>query len=357
MAKRGIRSGRGRALGVAVGLVSGLVLATPGVSAAAAWRPAGSGLPTNASVLTLAVDPGDSSTVYAGLLREGIYRARGGALRWHSVTNFPILAGEKIMTFPVGIVSLATDPIRPGTVYAGTSFAGLLSTEEAGLSWGPSNAGLEGRSAGELGLLFSVDALAVHPAEHGAVYAGIRGRGVFRSGSHGADWKATGPLEHGDIRALAVHPARPGVVYVGTLGGGVYKSVDAGNAWRLASHGLGNRLVRAITVHPTRPWVVYAGTFGGIYKSVDGGRHWSPASNGLGSQLVQDVLVHPTRPRTVYAATRGAGVFESVDGGAHWRPINRGLANRLVMALAMSSSRPGVLYAGTLGGLFVRTGA
>lgn len=328
--------------------------ARPPVTAASPWVSASEGLPPQPGVLSLAVAPSARAVLYASLIIHGVHRSIDGGNTWTSITNFPILPPEAIMSLPVSIVSLAADPAHPGTVYAGTSFAGVLTTRNSGTTWRSSNAGLEGRGGGDARTMFSVDALALAPSGGEVAYAAIRGRGVFRTANAGDSWSALTPTSHRDIHTLAVDPARPRVLYAGTLDGGAFKSNDGGKRWLPINRGLENRVVRTLVVHPRRPWVVFAGTYDGIFKSVDGGRSWRPASRGLvGARLVQAILVHPTRPRTVFAATRGGGVFLSTNGGARWKPWNAGLENRLVMTLGFDA-RASILYAGTLGGVFSR---
>ena len=80
--------------------------------------------------LTLAIDPSNPATLYAGTC-AGLYKSTNGGGSWSQVNN-----GLPILSNPVVI-----DPSNPDTLYAGTS-AGLYKSTNGGGSWSPVNNGL-----------------------------------------------------------------------------------------------------------------------------------------------------------------------------------------------------------------------
>ena len=128
-----------------------------------------------------------------------------------------VSAGTNVWTSigPEGgqISSLAIDPTNPSTLYAGTWGGGVFKSTNGGAAWSAVNTGLTG---------IYVYALAIDPATPGTLYAGTYG-GVFKSTNGGAAWSAvntglTTPL----VNALAIEPTTPGMLYAGTGGGGVF---------------------------------------------------------------------------------------------------------------------------------------
>lgn len=338
----------------------GALLLAPAVEAGAckcAWRPASDGLPPQAYVLSLAIHP-KTGVVYAGTIWRGIHKSRDGGRTWTSTNRGLPLLGEGIVRLPADIPALVAHPTRPGTVYAATSFSGIMKTVDGGATWRLTNDGVRAAHPGTFNsppLFTRTSALVIDPRRPQTLYAAMHGVGVLRSSNGGASWKAVSSgLTDPNLEALALAPAPPGTLYAGTLGGGVFKTRDGGASWRAVNDGLVNRLVTALVVDGRTRGSLYAGTFGGgVFRSIDGGAHWRAANNGLRSKLVHALVLDPAHPGALYAGTLG-GVFETVDGGRHWRPLNRGLANTLVHALTLDPTGSGTLYAGTLGsGVFV----
>jgi photosystem II stability/assembly factor-like uncharacterized protein len=227
--------------------------------------------------------------------------------------------------------TLAVDPSRPGTVYAGTARGGIFASTNRGKNWRR--------------LMFSwragrIMALAVDGA--GRVYAGLGDGRVLESTDAGGSWTAAyrsaKPVE---VRSLAIdRRTRPMTVYAGTSAGEVVRSTDAGKTWSSSGDGLEGQPVNAVAVDPRRrAGVVWAGTNGGMFRSGDGGAHWRKI-NPLG---VRELALDPTRPHTLFGAS--GGVSRSMDAGKTWK----GMAGiKYALSLVIDSrTRPGAVYAGT----------
>ena len=241
------------------------------------------------------------------------------------------------------IRSLAIDPTNTSTLYAGTDGGGVSKSSDMGAGWAGVNSGLTN--------LF-VRGLALDPASTSTLYAGTS-RGVFKSSDGGDNWmRVNSGLINISVRALAVDPTNPSTLYAGTSGGGVSKSTDGGGNWEGISTGLTNTAVRALAVDPSNPSILYAGTDGGLFKSTDMGANWEGINNSLISTRVLTLAIDPSNTSTLYAGTRGAGGFKSSDGGANWEGINNGLTNSTVNALAIDPNNTPTLYAGAFGGVF-----
>ena len=78
--------------------------------------------------------------------------------------------------------SLAIDPANPTTLYAGTS-GGVFKSTDVGTSWTAVNTG-RGNT-----IVFS---LAIDPTDTATIYAGTQAAGVFKSGDGAATWQPTG---------------------------------------------------------------------------------------------------------------------------------------------------------------------
>jgi photosystem II stability/assembly factor-like uncharacterized protein len=167
----------------------------------------------------LEIDPHDPSILYAfpGELRKSIDQGN----QWTQI-------GQGL---PDSLLSLAIDPLETATLYAGT-LEGVYKSVDGGLTWIRSSAGLP------TGHIVS---LAIHPGNPNVIYAGLADTsrdaptpgitrsdiGVYRSTDGGATWSRFGqglpPALFNGL--LAIDPAPPYTLYAGTNDGGVYKLV------------------------------------------------------------------------------------------------------------------------------------
>jgi photosystem II stability/assembly factor-like uncharacterized protein len=147
-------------------------------------------------VNALVIDPTNPATLYAGT-PEGVFQSADGGASWINIG------------LRMGVTSLALDPGDTSTIYAAAGnfsmgFLGLFKSTDGGASWAPINNGL----AGVLDSRSSVTAIAFAPENSSTVYLATSGRGVYKSLDGGADWE---PLNEGltnlDVRLLAVDSA------------------------------------------------------------------------------------------------------------------------------------------------------
>ena len=75
---------------------------------------------------TVVIDPQDSNTLYAST-RTGVFKSVDGGASWNAVNIG--LPGPKATS------SLAIDPNQPGTLYAGISGGGLFKSTDGGARW------------------------------------------------------------------------------------------------------------------------------------------------------------------------------------------------------------------------------
>ena len=176
-----------------------------------------------ASVRALVIDPTKPTTLYAGtggssfefpLSRSGgVFKSTDGGASWNSAG-----LGDTAVTV------LAIDPANSSTLYAGTGndysapqgFRGMFKSTDGGASWLPINNGL----AGLFDTRSSITAVVIDPRNSNILYTGTSGGGVFRSVDGGANWiPFNDGLTNLDVRVLAVASGNPNTYYAGTAGG------------------------------------------------------------------------------------------------------------------------------------------
>jgi photosystem II stability/assembly factor-like uncharacterized protein len=291
-------------------------------------------------VNVLLSDPVDPGTVYAGA-NIGVYKSTDGGVSWSN-------SSDGIFELDT-ITTMVFDPANSSTLYASGFFGCLYQSTDAGSHWTSScsdvnNHGLD---------LFPINSLAIDPVTPTTIYAGGGALDfVSKSTDGGQTWHPSnfGIPDTGSIRTLAIDPASPSTLYAGTSFG-IYKSTNGGGDWtRLSSN-----FTQVLTIDPANPSTIYAGSVAGVLKSTNAGANWTDASKGLSvtygeatfAPLVFSLAIASTTPETIYAGTRYGGVLKSTDGGANWVPVNQGVANHLVKSLAVNPTTPTTIYAGT----------
>jgi photosystem II stability/assembly factor-like uncharacterized protein len=299
-------------------------------------------------LLTLAMDPGAPTTLYASACCTAptVFKTMDGGQTWSPLTAAPLAE----------VNALAIDPLMPTTLYAGWARGfggGVHKSTDGGSSWSAVGAGTRG----------NVRALAINPVAPATLYAGTSGdpptqSGVYKSSDGGVTWTAmkNGMPDYA-VFSLAIDPQTPDTVYAGTSGG-AFKSTNGGASWTAINDGLNNFYVFVLTIDPQDPRILYAaGTrfendvaLGEIYKSTGGS--WTRSNQGLPvGPRVNAVVLDPQATTTLYAGLEGdGGVYKSTDGGVSWTAMNDGLTNLDVGTLAIDPRNPTRLYAGTGGG-------
>lgn len=305
---------------VYAGLVSGLYKST---NRGASWRP----LYTYTSAdkpqfRNVVINPRNSNVLYGFDVNKGIFESTDGGTNWRAIN-----AG---LPTPYGMNSFAMNPQDSSTLYAGT-FHGLYKSADGGASWQASYSGLGPDSPA---------ALVVDPLHSATVYAGVptpQG-GVYKSTDGGASWQLRyAGLRGVPVNGVAVDSQHHGTIYVTTPFSRL-KSTDAGTSWQgLPASGTGplvidpkdtNILYAAATDWEVSPlpgtvWPPLPEDAGlRVIKSQDGGATWNPASSGLPQRCasVQSLSIDPQDTATVYAAFNSEDVLcQSSHTGGSWR--------------------------------------
>jgi photosystem II stability/assembly factor-like uncharacterized protein len=205
-------------------------------------------------------DPHDPSVAYSAISdfaegSSGLSKTTDGGISWRNVWS----------SSGVFFNSMAINPADSATIYAGTS-GGLLKSPDGGATWtdtglGPWVSVLAIDPADPNTLYAATSTWFYHPGFGG----------LFKSTDAGAHWSSIGDgleaLIHtgAPITALAMDPVNPDVVYAGTSGNGVFRSPDGGADWTPFNDGLTNLDVQVLVIPPERPDMLYASTSGGIF--------------------------------------------------------------------------------------------
>ncbi len=324
------------------------------------------------TINVFAVDPVNSSNVYAGATRGGsepvFYKSADGGLTWTGSdtgmpANFSVYNGFSYDTIQASVKSLTVDPSNPNVLYAGfSSGAGILKSTNSGGSWFAVTNGLPqlffaggGGAGGRV-----IGALAVDPHDSQVVFAALGAMnnsagGIFRSADGGQTWSnvlagATGSV---GFVAVDIDSSDSSKIYAASSSQvGFFKSTDGGNTWTNLNTGLpSSDSVQTIAINPANSDNIYVGTFAsGIYESLNGGTNW--LVTGQNFYGVPSLAFNPSDPNTlygleVYGGYDYQGVIVSTNAGTNWTSMDTGIPSQNNQ-YRISSLTADPLQAGTL---------
>ncbi len=282
------------------------------------------------------------------------------------------------------LLSVAADRRRPDRAYLGTAEAGLLRSDDGGLTWSPAGDGIREDHVSAVAVSRPGGPGAVGPAERradgGVVYAGTEPSAVYRSEDGGDSWlRLEGltdlpsasswsfpprPKTH-HVRAIATDPRERRRLFVAIEAGALVRSEDGGRSW-IDRTPDGPRDTHALVLPPEIPGRVHSAAGDGYFESRDGGESWRTAEEGLEHGYLWGCAVVPGDPETVVvSAARSAreahtaGEAESRvyrrTGAGPWEPVREGLPEpegTTVASLTSVPGRSGLLYAANNRGVF-----
>ena len=276
--------------------------------------------PLNSRIQSLAVLPGEARGVLAAG-DTGLFRSADGGASWARIG-----AQGDVPT----IWSLAVDPRDPKTLFAGTRPVGVYRSHDGGRRW--QRLDVPAATECAIGTPF-VTRVVVDPHDSRTIWAGVEIDGVFRSVDGGETWtKTVDGLADLDVHDMAIAPGAPSRVLVST-NGEVFWSDDRGDTWTPV--GVKTKwplpYARGLAVKPDEPRVVFAGCgetttgeTGGVLRSDDGGRTWRPLPLPVRpNATLWGLCTHPAEPNRVAGWTLFGEVYVTEDAGESWRKIGR----------------------------------
>jgi photosystem II stability/assembly factor-like uncharacterized protein len=296
-----------------------------------------------------------------GVPTDGFFRMRiGGSGEWERLT--------KGLPDNAEIRSIVVQPGAPQTVYAGTQ-DGPYRSDDGGATW---------RSLGLPGKNRVVWSILIHPKDPKVLYVGTEGTSIFRSRDGGATWRELSVPEPEGIChmgfpvrvvRLALDPSNPDELYAGLEVGGVVRSLDGGETWQGCNKGLlalaeqshlksrigsdtdteGMMDSHALAVSAAKPGTVFLANRMGLFRSPDRGGTWDEIGISKFSPLTyaRDVKVAAHNASTLYAALSGAAVsdigalWRSRDLGQTWQRFDHDVSiESTLMVVAASAAKP-----------------
>jgi photosystem II stability/assembly factor-like uncharacterized protein len=204
-------------------------------------------------IIGLAIDYGNSQTLYAAARGGDVLVSTDGGTSWRAIKRLPFQ-----------IEYLASDPLTPRRIYIAGYEDGLVRSDDGGVTWKDLRQPLEKFTDAK-----KFYRLVIHPTKVNSVFW-VSKYGILRSNDAGASWQdiklntAPGSV---NIYTFGINPLNENeLYYTGTsfgenstpLRSTFYKSVNGGQTWstkKLPS----NTIPVAAYVHPKSPETIFMG--------------------------------------------------------------------------------------------------
>ncbi|MEO8574802.1 MAG: YCF48-related protein, partial [Pyrinomonadaceae bacterium] len=278
----------------------------------------------------LFVDSRDSKVIYTsghrGKFPGGFFKTVDGGATWKESKD---LKNEAIHA-----MTQAKDD--PNMLFVGSS-NGIFVSKDSGDDW-------EKISSSTMPV--NLNSMAIDPRRSSTIYAGTNWR-PYKSTDGGQSWRLikAGMIDDSDVFAVTIDP-RNAEHIIASACSGIYESYSGGNDWRkIQGIPSQSRRTRDIVQHPTISGTVYAGTTEGFWLTTNGGKSWALTTQR--NLEINSIAVHPDEPNRVFIATNNYGVMVSNDGGKNFTPTNDNFTSRFAYSVTPDVAQPGRLYATT----------
>jgi photosystem II stability/assembly factor-like uncharacterized protein len=231
------------------------------------------------SVLLSSHDP---NLVLVGTCPSRLFRSADGGRSWSEPAVKIVQDCPRIMH--TRVTTLAADPADPDTLWAGVEIDGLFRSRDAGRTWTPVGKGLSSRD---------IHGLVIVPSKGKARMLASTNNDLNLSTDGGETWQPQDigkTLPWSYCRGLGQKWGGPDVIFLGNGDGppgtvGVIgRSTDAGVSWQTARMpGRSNSTMWNFAAHPADPELLYASSVSGeVYRSTDGGDSWEKLARAFG---------------------------------------------------------------------------
>ncbi len=278
----------------------------------ASWEARANGIKEGGMYSLRCLPHGDGARIYVGTQPVGLYRSDDGGQSWQDLAGVRIAPLHETWRFPAPghephLKTLAVDPRDPNTLYAGVEQGALLKSVDGGETWSD----LDEFVDYEHFVYKDIHQVMLRPSNPDEVFI-TTGLGIFHSTNRGVNWEqlTDSSFRIGYPDQLLFAPGNDSRMFVSggfatpnfwieekSAKGTIMLSEDAGRTWRAPRGGFpeGRANVEAMTMCAfPGGYEILAGTSDGeVYLSRDEGETWQLIVQGLSpvSKPTHDTLI------------------------------------------------------------------
>lgn len=278
----------------------------------------------------LFVDSRDSKVIYTsghrGKMAGGFFKSTDGGIKWKEA--------KELRNEAIHAMTQAKD--NPDMLFVGTTNG----------VWVSKNSGDDWEKIESSTMPVNVNSMAVDPRRNSTIYAGTWWR-PYKSTDSGKSWRLikNGMIDDSDVFAVTIDP-RNAEHIIASACSGIYESFNGGDKWaKIQGIPAQSRRTRDIVQHPSIAGTVYAATTEGFWMTTNGGKSWSLTTQR--NLEINSIAVHPDEPNRVFIGTNNFGVMVSHDGGKNFIPTNENFTSRFTYSVLPDVAQPNRLYATT----------
>lgn len=276
----------------------------------------------------LFVDSRDSNVIYAsgnrGKLAGGFFKSKDKGATWKEA--------KELRNEAIHAMTQAKD--NPDLLFVGTT-TGVWESKNSGDDW---------EKISSASMPVNINSMAIDPRRSSTIYAGTWWR-PYKSTDGGKNWRLIkdGMIDDSDVFAVTID-FRNAEHVVASACSGIYESFNGGEKWtKIQGIPSQSRRTRDILQHPSIAGTVYAATTEGFWMTTTGGKSWALTTQR--NLEINSIAVHPDNPQRVFIATNNYGVMVSNDGGRNFAPTNQNFTSRFTYSVTPDVAQPNRLYA------------
>ena len=299
------------------------------------------------SITNIFMDPNDKNVLYVSAKSNGLFKSENAAESWQKM-------GGDLLSPNAAVHDLAIEEGNSQTMYLAVLQSGtgeLLKTVDGGKEWTRAHIiSQEGKA---------VSAVAIDPFEKNVIYIGTEQGGFLKSINWGKEWVSIYWFGS-PVREIIFDCANNNGIFART-DETVFKSVNKGLKWSDLSekinskekggknYGVDMGKISSFTMHPGNPLILYVSYLNFMLRSDDGGESWkklntiTPSQNADGSiPQIKKVGVSKADSRIIYYGA-GSVIYKSEDFGESWMTYRIPIKGDVRYALSDPENRD-ILY-------------
>jgi photosystem II stability/assembly factor-like uncharacterized protein len=289
---------------------------------------------SSADVLSIAIHPNDSQTIYLGTVKSGILKTKNGAETW------------EVLAFAEKVYGLTFDRSNPDIMYSAGVYKnrGKIFKRES--------------EQGEWKEIYTepsdgtyVTALGIDKNNGKIIYAGTSSGVIIKSVDGGISWKNIKKAD-GSVVTIAFDSGNTQHIYFGIFQKGILETKNGAETLEDITQKFGGSIggisnnVYTVVADPQNSGVVYVGTDQGIILGSQKEDKWDSLNIIASSQKfpIRAIAINPNNSKELIYSASGV-VYRTIDGGTQWSTYQLDM-KKGVGVLQYSPSDPSDVFMG-----------